>query len=207
MNIVELYKDKISSIWHDGKTYLAVFDDNDKMIADYDLSSGIKILQDDDTITFFITEEELVPGTWKFFGTKVIQQNEKNIEEKVQSSGKLEGDSRERVYLEEDPWNTRRVEGEYVSSKEREERMDICRSCPFFISEDGTCSINGNFVIESTRHVYSFCPEEKWGDKELVIERMSVAPEGDIILPEAVVIAEEEQSEFEAELEEYLKGL
>lgn len=207
MNIVELYKDKSSSIWHDGKTYLAVFDDNDKMIADYDLSSGIKILQDNDTITFFITEEELVPGAWKFFGTKVFQKNEKNIEEKVESSGKLEGNVRERVYAEEDPWNTRRVEGEYVFSKEREERMDICRSCPFFISEDGTCSINGNFVIESTRHVYSFCPEEKWGDKQLVTEKMSSNPEGDIILPEASVVLEEEQSEFEAELEEYLKGL
>lgn len=207
MKIIEIYKDKSSTIWNDAKTYLAVFSDSGEMIADYDFSSGIKILQDDDTITLFITEKDLVPGNWKFFGTKVIQKNEKNIEEKVQSSGKLEGERRKRVYAEKHPWDTRRVQGEYVSAEERESRIGICKSCPFFVSENGTCSVNENFVIESTKNVYSFCPEEKWGDKKSVIEKMSAYPEGDIILPEAVVIAEEEQSDFEAELEEYLKGL
>jgi len=208
MKIIEIYKDNKSTIWIDEKTYLAVFDNKGNILADYDSASGLKILQDEDSIIFYITGEDLVPGNWKFFGTKFVEENEKGIEIKVESSGILEGNKRKRVYTEKDPWSKKRASGQYVDSEEREKRFRICLSCPFFSSKDGTCSVNGNLVIESTKKFYSFCPEEKWGDREMVMKNISSSvSENDIILPEPVVIEEEEQSQFEEELEEYLKGL
>lgn len=207
MNIIEITKQDSSTIWHDGKTFLVVFDENNNQIADYDFSTGLQILQDEDSITIFITDEDIVPGSWKFFGTKIISINDKIYEEKVFCSGESFGSYRKRSFSEKDPWNKRRVFGEYVSFSEREERMDICRSCPLFNKTDGTCSVNGNLVIETTKNKYSFCPEEKWGNKEEVVNKMSLSPEGDIITPEPIIIDEKDQEKFEDELEEYLRGL
>lgn len=207
MNIIEIYRENISTVWHDGKTFLLVFDDNNKEIADYDFSTGLKLLQDGNIVIVFIDDKDLVPGNWKFFGTKIIQKENRIIEEKIEVYGKKEGKSKKRNYLEKDPWNKNRVVGEYVSSKEREKRIEICRSCPLFSHLDGTCLVNGNIVIELTKEKYSYCPEEKWGDKEKAIEFISSYPEGDIIMPEGTFIDQEDQENFEKELDEYLKGL
>lgn len=207
--MITICKQPLQTVWHDGKTFLCVFDKNNKQIADYDFSSGLKLIQDGNNMTVFIYDKDLVPGRWEFFGTKIVQKNDKLIEEKIKIKGNKNGKPFIRKYDTENPWNNRGgLFNEYVSSSEREKRIKICRSCPLFVNLDGTCSINGDLVIETTKQKYRYCPEEKWGNKKESNEKAaSQVPQGDIRMSHLIVPNPNEQEDFENELEEYLKGL
>ena len=50
MDIVEIYKDGTQFMWPNNKTFLCVFDENDNLVTDYDLCSGLKLMQKDNEI-------------------------------------------------------------------------------------------------------------------------------------------------------------
>ena len=195
MDIIELYKAPKNTIWNDSKTVLCVFDYNGKEIADYDFSTGLKIMQDNHFMTVYITNKDLVPGSWKFMGSIINNNDGVLTQSSVEVDGEKSGVPFDRTYEDQDPWNNTRIGGKYVSAQVREERMNLCRSCPLFIAQEGICSITGLFVIESTKIESSYCPEEKWGVK--YIQEENVAEEK----------IQEEQQEFEKELDEFLQGL
>lgn len=218
MNIIEISKQPLDTVWFDAKTFLFVFDNNGKQIADYDLSSGLKLISDKKNMTIFIYDEDLIPGKWKFLGTKLIQKNNKLVEEKISADGYKEGKLSKRKYDNKNPWDIAQLGtfnesiNQGISVKEREKRINICRDCPFFIHEDGICSINNDLVIQTTKLKYEYCPEEKWGNKEESIEyKLSLKQRSpnadDIIITNQAMINNKEQITFENELEEYLKGL
>lgn len=198
MSIIKIYESEKNTIWHDGKTFLSVFDKKNKQIADYDFSTGLKIIQDEDMMTIFINSEDLVSGRWKFFGTKVEQIDGAILEKRVEADGVENEVAISRVYAEKDPWNKNRLDTKYVSVQEREKRIDICRSCKFFNSEIGECKVNDVLMVEMTKHKVSYCPKFKWGNKEKSQE----------ILTDATRVDEEirkEQDKFNEDLEKYLE--
>jgi len=200
MKTVNIYESAKNTIWNEGKTFLIVFDENGDQIEDYDLATGLKIIQDDKKSTIFINDEDLVSGTWKFFGTRAREISPAVIEEKVESEGFKEKGEPVWPSVNEDPWTGRRVFGSFVSLSKRNERIDICRSCPFFIKTIGECSVDGKSVIESTKQKNSYCPVEKWGDKKDSI--ISMKPGG---VQEAAWLRED-QKDFDDDLEEYFKS-
>jgi hypothetical protein len=195
MGIVELYSDKIDTFWVNNETFLYVLDDKNNLIADYDFRTGLKLLKRDKEIVIYINDEDLIPGKWFLFATKVHNKKNKKI---IKTKGKKIGVIKTRVFEEERPWDLGYSNQLHVSRKEREERLSICKSCPFFNIKDVTCQIDGSIVLETTKYADKYCPEEKWGDKESAMKKFA----GD-----AIIVNEEEQQDFESELEEYLKGL
>lgn len=49
-----------------------------------------------------------------------------------------------------------------VSDSVKQERMNICKSCPFFNSENITCNKCGCFLEIKTGWASEKCPEDKW---------------------------------------------
>jgi hypothetical protein len=207
MKIVEIFRQPKDVIWNDDKTFLCVFDNEGKQIADYDFYSGLKLMLDGNYIRIFIYDEDLVSGKWKFFGTKSIQKDKKIIEEKVFSSGEKNEETLKRKYKEKNPWGiTRGIEDQYVSAQEREKRMGVCRKCPMFVNSDGTCSVDGSLSILETKKRYSYCPEEKWGNKEESLGSTHVENPSDMISINTKIDPLDQQN-FENELEEYLRRI
>lgn len=194
MNILELHSDKPNTVWVDSETFLCVFDENNNLVIDYDFFTGLRLLQKDNEITIYMHDEDLVSGNWTLFATKIDEQQKK-------TTAKIKGEKKEhsdkKIILDGRPWDYPYSTQEYVSRKEREERLSICKSCPFFDIENMTCKVDGGIVLDKTKYLYTYCPEEKWGDKAAVIEKFT---------RNGRIIDEQEQQKFEKELEEYLKG-
>lgn len=51
-----------------------------------------------------------------------------------------------------------------VSDSVKEERMNICKSCPFFNSSNTTCNQCGCYLAEKTKWASEKCPIDKWGE-------------------------------------------
>lgn len=197
MEIIEIYKDSIECLWHNDETFLCVFDENNNLIADYDLCNGLRLLQKDREIIIYVNDFDFVSGKWILFATKSTKINGEYVKEKIKVSGKnLNGSNNKEI--KEKGAIGKCFPGEYVSVEEREERLLVCKECPLFDKENMTCSVNDKIVLESTKYKYEYCPEERWGNKEASLEKDG------IIMPQ---INEQEQEDFEKELEEYLKGL
>jgi hypothetical protein len=212
MEIVELYSDKPDTIWHNQKTFLCVFDEENNLIADYDFKTGLRLIKSDTELTIYIHDSDLIPGRWVLF-VKTMYDEEFLETIKIEGSkNKSEKDEeiyiKENIFKEKRPWDYGYSDQLHVSREEREERLSICKSCPFFNIEDMTCEVDGSIVLNTTKNANLFCPEEKWGDVERIkrehaahfIEKGEVDPGGNRVDPE-------EQKMFEEELEEYLKGL
>ena len=209
MKIIEICEQPKNVVWNNDKTFLCVFDKNGNQIADYDFFSGLRLLLDENTIKVFIFDKDLVPGKWKFFGVITTQKNNKIIEKRIFFEGIKTGKIFKRKYENKNPWNYHGgTITEYVSAKEREDRMDICRRCPLFNKIDGTCSVNGNLVIATTKRKYDYCPEEKWGNKSEAIRHYSQDLSEEMIqnIKTKNITSLNDQEKFEAEFEEYLKG-
>jgi hypothetical protein len=207
MKIVEICKQPKDVVWNDDKTFLCIFDNNGNQIEDYDFYSGLRLMLDGNYIKIFIHDEDLVSGKWKFFGTKSFQKDGKTVEEKVFFSGEKIEKNIKRKYENKNPWGiTRGVKDQYVSAQEREKRMGVCRKCPMFVNFDGTCSVDGSLSILETKKRYSYCPEEKWGNKKKSIEKMKSEYPSDIINYN-VNVDPTDQKNFEDELEEYLRRI
>jgi len=194
MGIIELYSDNVDTVWNDQKTFLCVLDEKNNLIADYDFRTGLKLVKDDKKITIYINDNDLVPGKWILFVTKIYEEKQSKT---IKVEGNKKGVFKERVFEEERPWDFGYSNQIHVSRKEREERLSVCKSCQFFKINDMTCKIDRENVLDKTKHLDKYCPEEKWGDKEAVIKKISRS---------ATIIYNENQKEFELELEEYLKG-
>jgi len=200
VNTIEIFRSEKNTIWNDGKTFLIVFDKKNNQVADYDFSTGLKILEKDNENIVFIYEDDLISGKWKFYGSKVKVIEEKVFETRVESEGFQDGNIKKRKQQDEEPWNNNRVRGKYVSRKEREKRIRICRSCSFFNQNEGFCEINGMLSIETTKHETSHCPESKWGDikktSEALVSQKEVENE-----------INKDQEKFNEDLERYLKEI
>lgn len=199
MKIIEIYRTQKNTIWNDSSTYLIVFDKKGNQIEDYDFYTGLKMIEENNEIIIFIEDENLVSGVWKFFGTKIKIIESKTIKENVFSEGFKDGNKKNRNFLKESPWNTYNTSIKYVSFNERKKRIKICRSCPFFVNSTGECLSDGKNVIQSTKIEKSYCPEQKWGNKEKSQTVIQDEKKVDTIL-------KENQKEFEDELDKYLKN-
>ena len=199
MSVIELYSDNPKTIWHNNETFLCVFDDKNNLVADYDFKTGLRLMIDDKKITIYINNDDLVAGKWIFFVTKIYEENKI---QKIKVEGKKEGETKKRIFKEDRPWDFNYSNQHHVSVKERERRLSICKSCPFFNIENMTCNVDETIALENTKYLDKYCPEDKWGNKEEVLQRLT---ENDAIA--RIKINEEDQGQFESELEEYLRGL
>ena len=206
MNNIEIYKETIETMWKDSETFLCVFDNKNNLIADYDFCTGLKLMQDEKDITIFIKDEDLIAGKWVFFGTKV---NKDFLSEKIKINGRKKGSPKTIEYSEQHPWSNNCGPGNHTSRQERQKRVSVCVSCPLFDSKNMTCTVDETLILESTKYEDKFCPEGKWGEKELVMAKMleDALDRGDIIIPKSEKIIPEEQENFEEELDRFLKGM
>ena len=206
MGIVEIYKDEPNTVWVNDETFLCVFNNENVLIADYDFCSGLKIMQNNKNMTIFINDSDLPSGKWILLATKI--NIEENLKEKIKVEGFKEGEVTAKVFSDEGPWLDNCGPDERVSREEREERISICSECPFFNSIDMICTVNNRIVLESTKYKGLLCPKGKWGDQETIDRMLKEGLEsGEIVMPNAIVIDEQDQSNFEADLEDFLKGL
>lgn len=207
MNIINIHKDKANTIWKNDETFLCVFDNNNNLLADYDFCTGLKLMQDDKEMTIFINDENLVSGNWVFFATKINTANRTQVKERIKVSG-FKGGSLDKFDIDDEyPWSNNCGPGKYISKKERDDRLSVCKSCPLFDLNNMTCTVDEKMVLQSTKYEDSYCPKEKWGDKAAVLAEISERMQGSIIMPQAIKIDQQEQDEFEAELEKYLEAL
>ena len=206
MGIVEIYKDEPDTVWVNDETFLCVFNNENVLIADYDFCSGLKIMQNNKNMTIFINDIDLPSGKWILFATKINTQD--NLRETIKVEGFKEGEVAAKEFNEEGPWLNNCSPDEQVSKEEREERISICTECPFFNSADMICTINNRIVLESTKYKGLLCPKGKWGDQETMDRMLKEGlANGDIMMPVGETIDKQDQSDFEADLEEFLKGL
>ena len=206
MGIVEIYKDEPNTVWVNDETFLCVFNNENVLIADYDFCSGLKIMQNNKNMTIFINDIDLPSGKWILFATKINTQD--NLRETIKVEGFKEGEVAAKEFNEEGPWLNNCSPDEQVSKEEREERISICTECPFFNSADMICTINNRIVLESTKYKGLLCPKGKWGDQETMDRMLKEGlANGDIMMPVGETIDKQDQSDFEADLEEFLKGL
>ena len=206
MGIVEIYKDEPNTVWVNDETFLCVFNNENVLIADYDFCSGLKIMQNNKNMTIFINDIDLPSGKWILFATKINTQD--NLRETIKVEGFKEGEVAAKEFNEEGPWLNNCSPDEQVSKEEREERISICTECPFFNSADMICTINNRIVLESTKYKGLLCPKGKWGDQETMDRMLKEGlANGDIIMPVGETISKQDQSDFEADLEDFLKGL
>jgi hypothetical protein len=61
------------------------------------------------------------------------------------------------------PWDLLNKDIERSSEEVKNERMEICRSCPFFIKITTQCSKCGCVMEAKTRLAEASCPVDKWG--------------------------------------------
>lgn len=196
MHMLEIYSDSFDTVWRDTDTFLVVYDSSNNIIADYDFQTGLKLLQKDDQLAIYIEDENLVPGRWKFLGTKVKIVDGQQIDTKVSSEGFKEGQTRTIEFEDDMPWKTIETTNiKWTSRTEREHRLAICKTCPFFDPINILCTINGQMILDFTKRDHSICPEEKWGDKAKVNQEAGLTFDFD------------DQQDFERELEEFLKGI
>lgn len=202
MIIIYEYKNDPNLMWNDQQTYLCVYDKNNIQVADYDFDTGLNLMLSGDTISVFMEESDLVSGKWTFFGVLSTAENGTIVSrEEIEISGKG-GKAKLRTYNDQNPWRFDHRPGTYVSVEEREERISICRSCPMF-DRKGFCKINDMLAIERTKMKIGFCPEGKWGSEEEAIELYKTEFVGE----NTIKYVTDGQAEFEAELDEFLKGL
>jgi hypothetical protein len=57
-------------------------------------------------------------------------------------------------------------EGLFVSEDVYTTRMNICRTCEFFVRDTSRCTQCGCFMEAKTRLVKAHCPIHKWGTDE-----------------------------------------
>lgn len=202
MSIIEIYKDVPTTMWQNDETYLCVFDDDGNLVADYDFCTGLKLLLREDELIVYINDDDLLSGRWEFFATKVAEDFSVDY---VKAEGRKDGDSGQLPVLKDNPWDGC-MPGVHVTKTERDERLDICKACPFFDITEMMCTVNRRVVLETTKHKYQFCPEGKWGDAEAA-QQAAVDAQGELAQPIGKVFDPDEQADFEAELERFLEGL
>lgn len=61
------------------------------------------------------------------------------------------------------PWDLFNPNKERVSDEAQERRMNICKSCPFFIKITQQCSKCGCVMSQKTKLADAYCPVGKWG--------------------------------------------
>ena len=206
MKIVEIYKDDKKFMWTNNETFLCVFDENDNFITDYDLCSGLKLMEKDDKIIFYVNEDDMVQGKWKLFANRI---SEDFSSEKIIISGESFVGLKTRNFNDNLPWVENCGPGKFVTRSEREKRLNICKTCPLFDVKNMTCNVNLQLVLDTTRDADKYCPEDKWGEKDRILaevnEREGLTEERAVAA--ASLIDRQNQLDFENELEEFLKGL
>lgn len=68
------------------------------------------------------------------------------------------------------PWDLLNPNKEKVSDEAQKRRMDICKSCPFFIKITGQCSKCGCLMAGKTKLADASCPINKWGPNSATLK-------------------------------------
>jgi hypothetical protein len=199
MGIVRIYRDEPNTTWLNDETFLCVFNSQNVLIADYDFCSGLKIMQNDKDMTIFINDIDLPSGKWILFATKI--NIESNLKERIKAEGFKEGEVAVKEFNEKGPWLDNCSSDELVPKEEREERLLICAECPLFDLTSMRCTVSDRIVLESTKYKNVICPQRKWGDFD------NLVASGQVANPTTTTIDKQDQLDFEADLEDFLKGL
>ena len=189
----------------DDETSLCVFDENNNLKADYDFTTGLRLLLDGENLTVYIHNSDLVPGAWVLF---VGFMTADLIRKSDRVEGFTEGTSVPRDYESESPWDDRKnFIG--VNLVERERRLSICASCPLLDTASMICTVSNKLVTNVTTIGNQYCPEDKWGNKQQVMDEafQRALDNGEVTLPTPISVEKEDQAQFEAELNSYLEGL
>lgn len=202
MSTVNIYVDKANTVWQNDETFLCVFDIDNNLIAEYDFCTGLRLMQNDQNMTIYINDDDLVAGKWAFIATKSIPvEGGGYLGEKIRVEGFKEGEEGYREFNSQFPWNNANSgPGKYVSRQEREQRVSVCKLCPLFDSKNITCTVDDKNILKITKYENEFCPEEKWGDKQKFLAERGLTPESQ-------ASSQEEQADFEADLDKFLEGL
>ena len=65
------------------------------------------------------------------------------------------------------PWDLFNKNKERVTQDLQEKRMEICRSCEFFVSITQQCKKCGCIMPAKTKLAEAFCPVHKWEAEEM----------------------------------------
>lgn len=60
------------------------------------------------------------------------------------------------------PWDLFNKNKERVVQEIHDERMEICRDCPFFVKITGQCKECGCFMEQKTKLAEASCPKDYW---------------------------------------------
>jgi len=205
MSTTNLYTLPINAMIIDDETSLCVFDEYNNLKADYDLTTGLRLLLDGESLTVYIHNKDLVPGAWVLFVGLMTAEFTK---ESDTVQGFTEGTPVPRDYNSESPWDSRQnFTG--VTLAERERRLSICALCPLLDTASMTCTVSNKLVTNVTTIDNQYCPEDKWGNKQQVMDEafQLALDKGEIALPTPISVEKEDQAQFEAELNSYLEGL
>jgi len=205
MSILKMHSVPVGTMLENETTFLCVFDEDNNFIADYDFCTGLRLIQEEQTLVIYINENDLVPGSWVLFVTTV---DENYVKTKSKVKGTKEGLPRTRIHTSQNPWDGCGA-GEKVSLAERDSRITVCASCPLLNAIDMVCSVSGKSVTDATTRKEQFCPEDKWGNKEQVLNDIAefALANNMVQFPQGFTIDTSDQIAFEEELASYLEGL
>jgi len=194
---IKIYSDNKSFMWSNNETLLFVADRDGRLVADYDLCSGLKLMSEGDNITMYVDNDDMVSGNWTLLANKY---SEDFPVEKIVVHGRNETGSSTRTFDSETPWKNC-GSGFFVTRQEREQRLDLCKECPFFNTKDMTCDVDDNPVLKTTKEKDGLCPKNKWGDRQRINDEIEAR--GGITY-ENTVIDQTDQTAFEEELAIFL---
>ena len=60
------------------------------------------------------------------------------------------------------PWDLINPKTQYVEPEVKDERLEICKACPFLIKATNQCKKCGCFMNLKTMLLDAVCPEHKW---------------------------------------------
>lgn len=69
------------------------------------------------------------------------------------------------------PWDLLNANKKRVEAELKEERMAICKTCPFFIKATSQCKKCGCFMNLKTQLAEAFCPVGKWHSVDVPFDK------------------------------------
>jgi len=205
MSIIYLHTISKESVIRNDQTSLCVFNEDGNLVATYDFCTGLRLLRTEHGVTVYIHEVDLIPGPWVLL---VAVHSESNDVTTTRIEGTHEGPQAAHVLLDDNPWDGC-LPGDRVGRVEREERLSLCKSCPFLNLTTMTCAVSEKPVLDETTKADTYCPQELWGDKQKVLADLTEQSKelGLVSNEQTTVINSQDQLEFEDELANYLEGL
>jgi hypothetical protein len=203
--------------WVRDRTILRVFNSDGKEIADYDGATGLTFILKEENGKSYITPDltHIVPGRWEFTGVYITGGVDAPMKTNVVTeAGTKSPDNHDEAAAQEAHQRIRRSKKNprdyddspflFAPIKERDTRMSICRECPLYNHESGTCTVDNSFMALKTNLAQNECPEGKWGKASNYSDKAFEERRKKIKTPEQTQAQIDDQAAFEAKLAERL---